>query len=194
MQIKKEEMREKIIQAATDEFFKKGYENASMRVIAQKSYTTVGNIYHYFENKDVLLEAILLPVIEDLETKLARHEEEEQEQPMTKQQALDFIDNMEENMEHSDLKCLLDKRVVILFKLESSSLLERKERLLSHCKAHLNEHLNAGGNERYSEILVNMFVDWAKNILTRYEDIDEAKAEFVKLFKMFCSGIIGQRN
>lgn len=194
MQIKKEEMREKILQAATDEFFKKGYENASMRVIAQKSYTTVGNIYHYFENKDVLLEAILLPVIEDLETKLARHEEEEQEQPMTKQQALDFIDNMEENMEHSDLKCLLDKRVVILFKLESSSLLERKERLLSHCKAHLNEHLNAGGNERYSEILVNMFVDWAKNILTRYEDIDEAKAEFVKLFKMFCSGIIGQRN
>lgn len=194
MQIKKEEMREKILQAATDEFFKKGYENASMRVIAQKSYTTVGNIYHYFENKDVLLEAILLPVIEDLETKLARHEEEEQEQPMTKQQALDFIDNMEENMEHSDLKCLLDKRVVILFKLESSSLLERKEKLLSHCKAHLNEHLNASGNERYSEILVNMFVDWAKNILTRYEDIDEAKAEFVKLFKMFCSGIIGQRN
>lgn len=194
MQIKKEEMREKILQAATDEFFKKGYENASMRVIAQKSYTTVGNIYHYFENKDVLLEAILLPVIEDLETKLARHEEEEQKQPMTKQQALDFIDNMEENMEHSDLKCLLDKRVVILFKLESSSLLERKERLLKSCKEHLNEHLNAGGNERYSEILVNMFVDWAKNILTRYEDIDEAKAEFVKLFKMFCSGIIGQRN
>ena len=194
MQIKKEEMREKILQAAIDEFFKKGYENASMRVIAQKSYTTVGNIYHYFENKDVLLEAILLPVIEDLETKLARHEEEEQKQPMTKQQALDFIDNMEENMEHSDLKCLLDKRVVILFKLESSSLLERKERLLKSCKEHLNEHLNAGGNERYSEILVNMFVDWAKNILTRYEDIDEAKAEFVKLFKMFCSGIIGQRN
>ena len=153
MQIKKEEMREKILQAATDEFFKKGYENASMRVIAQKSYTTVGNIYHYFENKDVLLEAILLPVIEDLETKLARHEEEEQKQPMTKQQALDFIDNMEENMEHSDLKCLLDKRVVILFKLESSSLLERKERLLKSCKEHLNEHLNAGGNERYSEIL-----------------------------------------
>lgn len=194
MQIKKEEMREKILQAAIDEFFKKGYENASMRVIAQKSYTTVGNIYHYFENKDVLLEAILLPVIEDLETKLARHEEEEQKQPMTKQQALDFIDNMEENMEHSDLKCLLDKRVVILFKLESSSLLERKERLLKSCKEHLNEHLNAGGNERYSEILINMFVDWAKNILTRYEDIDEAKAEFVKLFKMFCSGIIGQRE
>lgn len=194
MQIKKEEMREKILQAATDEFFKKGYENASMRVIAQKSYTTVGNIYHYFENKDVLLEAILLPVIEDLETKLARHEEEEQKQPMTKQQALDFIDNMEENMEHSDLKCLLDKRVVILFKLESSSLLERKVKLLKSCKEHLNEHLNASGNERYSEILINMFVDWAKNILTRYEDIDEAKAEFVKLFKMFCSGIIGQRN
>lgn len=194
MQIKKDEVREKIITEATEEFFKKGYENASMRVIAQKSYMAVGNIYRYFENKDVLLEAILLPVIEDLEAKLAKHEEEERERPMTKQEALAFIENMEENMEHSDLMCLLDKRVIILFKLQSSSLMERKEKLLRTCKEHLNEHLNASGDERYSDILINMFVEWAKNILIQYDDFEEAKAEFVKLFKTFCSGIIGQKE
>lgn len=194
MQIKKEEMREKILQAATEEFFKKGYENASMRVIAQKSYTTVGNIYHYFVNKDVLLEAILLPVIEDLETKLAAHIEEERERPLTKQQSLDFIENMDQNMEHSDLICLLDKRVIILFKLQSSSLFERKEKLRKACKEHLDEHLQTNGDSRYSEILINMFVEWAKNILTQYDDVEVSKTEFVKLFKMFCSGIIGQRN
>lgn len=194
MQIKKEEMREKILQVAIDEFFKKGYENASMRVIAQKSYTTVGNIYHYFENKEVLLEEILLPVLDDLEAKLAKHIREEQEQPLTKQQSLDFIDNMDENVEQSDLKSLIDKRVVILFKLESSSLLERKEKFVSDCKAHLNHHLKASDDSRYSEVLINMFIEWSKNILIQSDSCSHIKSEFVKLFKMFCSGIIGQRN
>ncbi len=194
MQIKKEEMREKILQVAIDEFFKRGYENASMRVIAQKSYTTVGNIYHYFENKEVLLEAILLPVLDDLEAKLAKHIKEEQEQPLTKQQALDFIDNMEENVEHADLRSLIDKRVVILFKLESSSLLERKEKFVSDCKTHLNQHLKASDDSRYSEVLINMFIEWSKNILIQSDSCSHIKSEFVKLFKMFCSGIIGQRH
>ena len=46
VQVKKAEMRQTIIDVATDEFMKKGYENASLRVIAQKSHTTLGNIYH----------------------------------------------------------------------------------------------------------------------------------------------------
>ena len=39
VQVKKAEMRQTIIDVATDEFMKKGYENASLRVIAQKSHT-----------------------------------------------------------------------------------------------------------------------------------------------------------
>ena len=46
MQIKKDEVRLKILEIATDEFLKRGYENASMRMIARKAHTTQGNIYH----------------------------------------------------------------------------------------------------------------------------------------------------
>ncbi len=56
VQVKKAEMRQTIIDVATDEFMKKGYENASLRVIAQKSHTTLGNIYHYFKsNRQIIL-------------------------------------------------------------------------------------------------------------------------------------------
>ena len=36
MQTKKEDIEQRIIEVATDEFMKKGYENTSMRVIAYK--------------------------------------------------------------------------------------------------------------------------------------------------------------
>ena len=49
MQTKKEDIEQRIIEVATDEFMKKGYENTSMRVIAYKANTSLGNIYHYFK-------------------------------------------------------------------------------------------------------------------------------------------------
>ena len=65
MQVKKEDLRQQILEAAKQEFLDKGYENSSMRVIAKKANTTMGNIYHYFDNKEALLTTLLDPVIEN---------------------------------------------------------------------------------------------------------------------------------
>lgn len=51
-QILKDELREKIIDSAKEEFLEKGYKGASMRSIASKSGMTVGNLYRYFKNKE----------------------------------------------------------------------------------------------------------------------------------------------
>lgn len=191
MQVKKEEIREKILEAATEEFFKKGYENASMRVIAQKSYTALGNIYHYYPNKEILLKAVLLPTVETIEAMLSEHVETERGGSLTKHEALEYIENFDENLEQSGFACLLDKKVVILIKLQSSDLLERKEKILQAVKAHINEHLNISGDNRYSDILLNMFVECVKYILIEYDDYDEARAEFIKFFRIFCYGMVG---
>lgn len=191
MQVKKEEIREKILEAATEEFFKKGYENASMRVIAQKSYTTLGNIYHYYPTKEILLKAVLLPTVETIEAVLSEHIEAEIGGSLTKHEALEYIENFDKNLEQSGFTCLLDKKVVILIKLQSSDLLERKEKILQAVKAHLNEHLNISGDNRYSDILLNMFVECVKYILIEYDDYDEARAEFIKFFRIFCYGMVG---
>jgi AcrR family transcriptional regulator len=66
MQIQKDTVKNKIIEAATDEFSQKGYNLASMRNIASKADITVGNVYSYFENKADLFTAVVSPVYEDL--------------------------------------------------------------------------------------------------------------------------------
>lgn len=59
MQYQKDEVRNRIIQEALREFNEKGYEGASMRSIAKKSNTSVGNIYKYFKSKEDLHENII---------------------------------------------------------------------------------------------------------------------------------------
>lgn len=192
MQIKKDEVRLKILEAATDEFLKRGYENASMRMIAQKAHTTQGNIYHYFQNKEILLEEILLPTIENIECMMSKHIEDEKANPLTKEQALEEMKEIENDFDRSKLGCFFDKKVIILLKLESSHLLERKEKILQSLTEHLQEYFNINDDAHYSEIVLNMLVECVKHILIEHEDLDDAKAEFFKFFNVLFNGIISQ--
>lgn len=58
-QILKDECRKAIVDAAKDEFLQKGYNDASMRSIAQKANMTVGNLYRYFESKEEINRVIV---------------------------------------------------------------------------------------------------------------------------------------
>lgn len=59
MQYLKEEVRNSIIKEALNEFKEKGYKGASIRSIAKKSNTSVGNLYKYFDNKEALYESLI---------------------------------------------------------------------------------------------------------------------------------------
>lgn len=59
MRVKNDEVRQSILDAAKNEFFVKGYQDANMRSIAEKANITPGNIYRYFASKEELLEAIV---------------------------------------------------------------------------------------------------------------------------------------
>ncbi len=59
MQIKKDDIKEKIRESAKEIFFNVPYKDASMRDVASKSDMTVGNIYRYYENKELLFDDIL---------------------------------------------------------------------------------------------------------------------------------------
>ncbi len=59
MQILKEDIRNDINLAALNLFSEKGYSKVSMRMIAKKSYVSVGNIYRYYENKNNLFESLI---------------------------------------------------------------------------------------------------------------------------------------
>lgn len=51
----------RLIEAATEEFLKNGFEGSSVRIIAQKAQTSPRAIYTRFENKEALFEAVIEP-------------------------------------------------------------------------------------------------------------------------------------
>ncbi|MEA1975877.1 MAG: TetR/AcrR family transcriptional regulator [Bacillota bacterium] len=59
-QVLKEEVRNRIIDAATIDFFNSGFNNATVRNIAKLAKITPGNVYRYFESKDAIYEAVVL--------------------------------------------------------------------------------------------------------------------------------------
>jgi AcrR family transcriptional regulator len=59
MQYQKDELRNSILLEAEREFFEKGFRGASLRRIAKRAGTTIGNLYHYFESKEALFDSIV---------------------------------------------------------------------------------------------------------------------------------------
>lgn len=66
MQVKKEEVRKKILKAAVKEFKNNGYKNATMRKISNSSGIPIGNLYRYYQNKETLFNSIVADVYEEL--------------------------------------------------------------------------------------------------------------------------------
>lgn len=66
MQMLKVEIKDRILMEAKRIFLKLGYDNTTMREIADKCEISVGNIYRYFKNKDSILDELLGDFSKDL--------------------------------------------------------------------------------------------------------------------------------
>ena len=63
MQIKKEEMRARICDAALKKFVEKGFLGTKMSEIAKEARVSVGNIYRYYMNKEDLFYSLITPAL-----------------------------------------------------------------------------------------------------------------------------------
>ncbi len=59
MQYQKEDVRNRIVDAAKTEFLRVGYYSASMLQISTKAHVPIGNLYRYFASKSALFDAIV---------------------------------------------------------------------------------------------------------------------------------------
>lgn len=190
MQVKKEELKQQIMLAAEEEFLDKGYENSSLRVIAKKANTTLGNIYHYFPSKEALLIEICEPVIQSL-YKIVEYHLEKEVRVHSMQEIEDALVDLEYLWDHSDFQYLSDRRLIILLDLKSTPLYEKKLWFLHKFKMHMRWHLNLKeDDDRYADIITNMFMDCLRHVLLEHQDPRIAKEEFLKIFRMLCTGIV----
>ena len=63
----KDDVKERIVNAAKQEFMENSYDKTSMRAIASKSKITVGNLYRYFRSKEDLNRFIVAPALEKIQ-------------------------------------------------------------------------------------------------------------------------------
>ncbi|HML46704.1 MAG TPA: TetR/AcrR family transcriptional regulator [Clostridia bacterium] len=63
----KNSVKQRILDAAVQEFLVSGYQHTSMRTIAAQAGMTVGNVYLYFSGKEALFKALLDPVLLEVE-------------------------------------------------------------------------------------------------------------------------------
>ncbi len=66
-QTQKHKTRSIILEAASEEFLKKGFKNTSMRTVSRLSGITLSNIYNYFRDKDEIFRAVLTPLLDAFE-------------------------------------------------------------------------------------------------------------------------------
>ena len=66
MQMLKDEIRDRIMTVARKEFYKKGFLNASMRVMADKAGVSASNVYNYFTSKEEIFHALTDTVFHSL--------------------------------------------------------------------------------------------------------------------------------
>jgi AcrR family transcriptional regulator len=61
MQVKKDDIQAKILSVSERLFIKNGYENTSLKMIAERSYISKSNIYRYYKSKEEIYETLVGP-------------------------------------------------------------------------------------------------------------------------------------
>ena len=65
--------KKKILDSATNEFYAKGFDKASLRDICEKANVTTGALYFFFKDKDDLFNNVIAPVVSSMKAFMNQH-------------------------------------------------------------------------------------------------------------------------
>ena len=99
---RRKQTEQKLIESGKAEFLKKGYAKANLRDLCKTAGVTTGAFYFSFANKEVLLAAILDPVIADYERMCSMFAQREEEDPAPPRQSSSWISVPEAGMRCSE--------------------------------------------------------------------------------------------
>lgn len=157
MQVKKDDIRNRILNVAKDAFLKEGYLKTSMRSIAEQSGVGVGNIYNYFKGKDALFRCLVNPVIIRFNEMLQEHH----------------------GNNGADIMQLLDEKYLRLVIDEYISLMRNHRDLMTllFFKAYGSSLENF--KETYTDRSTDVVKSWFSTMKTKYPEVN---VEFTDIF------------
>ena len=120
MQVLKDNIRQRILHVARQEFSHRGFTKASMRTIASRVGVGVGNLYNYYSNKDDLFRNVLSPIVSACYDMFDKHHGEYGQDAMSMTDSAYFVSAVSDYM--AILKENRTLLKILLFKSQGSSL------------------------------------------------------------------------
>lgn len=191
MQVKKEELREKIIKVAEREFVIRGFKESSMRTIAAKSHTTIGNLYHYFESKEAILTAVIGDVPDKIIEMLHAHENIILSEDFTKEKIeANFSEIMDKYMPTLfPLDMLLSNSLIILLEgCEGTKYEHYKDEIYTLFQNHISIHLDTKPDSFLVKTMVHGFVSSLLFISKHKKNLEEGKKDLIQYIKTIVLG------
>ena len=171
VQVLKEKVKEKIYQAAIEEFYKKGFSKAKMQDIAKKAGISVGLTYSYYNNKEDLFAAIVEPIYKEIIQSVENEEERDSE--------IGDPANLFEQESAFILQLLRQKREIFLILIDRSKgtrFEKAKEQIINVTKEHIKQQLSSRVDgqlfkidEVFYHILANNFIEGLLEIARHYQ-------------------------
>jgi len=171
VQVLKENVKEKIYQAAIEEFYKKGFLKAKMQDIAKKAGISTGLTYSYYNNKEDLFASIVEPIYKEILQPLENEKGRDSEigDPV----------NLFEQESAFILQLLRQKREVFLILIDHSKgtkFEKAKDQIINVIKEHIKRQLSPKVNsqifkidEAFYHILANNFIEGLLEIARHYQ-------------------------
>ena len=194
MQYQKDELKNAIMEEAEKEFSQNGFKAASLRQIAKSAGTTIGNLYHYFESKEALFDALVRGEYEGFQNLIGKHSN-----LVTPEEALQKASVKEWR---EILKALIGylaptftKRFYILLNCSEGTRYEgTKEYFIQFAKDHFLEHMdemNSDCPRELGQVIAEQLLNGILSIIRDYEDEERKRALLTELFLFYIIGVMG---
>ncbi|WP_167958168.1 TetR/AcrR family transcriptional regulator [Anaerosporobacter faecicola] len=192
MQVLKEELQVMIVESAKHEFYIHGFKATSMRTIAKKANTTIGNLYNYFANKEELFLAVVgeLPTL--LKQALYGHQDAFEEAQNTELNFREIVLAMEEQLPQAFfLQHLLSQEFIILMEgAEGTSLEGFRDEFLGFCIEHMQEHMPGEENALLAAEIANSFVSVLIYVAKHKKSLEEGIRAITRYIEILIAGIM----
>jgi len=193
VQVLKTNVKEKIYQAAIEEFYKKGFLKAKMQDIAKKAGISTGLTYSYYNNKGDLFAAIVEPIYKEIIHSIENEEERDSE--------IGDPANLFEQESAFILQLLRQKREIFLILIDrckGTRFEKAKDQIINVTKEHIKRQLSPKVNSRsfkideaFYHILANNFIEGLLEIVRHYQGNKWAENMLKLLTHQFFYGVSG---
>jgi AcrR family transcriptional regulator len=188
VQVLKDDVKQRIYDAAVAEFYEKDYQTATIRSIAKRAKVPLGLVYSYFKNKEDLFKAVVEPVMTAVDNIMRLEESKAETEPE------DLFEHLK-NQTNSIIGLFerYQSLIILIDQSKDTPYQSFKGDLIRRIEDHIHHEFGKRGIVQYDDLLFHIwassFIEGVCEIIRHYKDQKWAEQMIELLVKHYCFGI-----